>query len=61
LGLREGAMASRKGMRESKGSKDGFWGLVSELWMGIVLVVFLAIRVLGSETTRSLLSRWKAH
>jgi len=54
-------MASRKGMRESKGSKDGFWGLVSELWMGIVLVVFLAIRVLGSETTRSLLSRWKAH
>lgn len=49
---------SNEGKRQPRGA---FWGVVSEIWMSLVIVSFLVIRILGSETARALLSRWKAH
>jgi hypothetical protein len=40
--------------------QDEFWNVVSETWMALVVFAFFVIRILGSGTAQTLLSRWKA-
>jgi hypothetical protein len=46
--------------QERRQPSGEFWSVASEIWMTLV-VAFFVIRILGSETARALLSRWRAH
>jgi len=37
------------------------WTFVTTLWMGGVLLAFLVIRILGSESAHKVSSWWRAH